>query len=138
MMVFSGTRMLRPLNKGLPLLGATKLTFSRLMSAAGCSSVAAKEADLWTERLGATVEYLGDDLASISSRVRSSCSTRWPQPITDDKGPETPARVTTAPNRKTIEGLLATKSSEASLVVPTPAARAQTYPIHTAKLFFTP
>jgi hypothetical protein len=55
-----------------------------------------------------------------------------------ERGPDTPAMVTTAVKRKVSWELLATKSFDASLALPTPAASAIAYPTHTAKLFFTP
>jgi hypothetical protein len=75
-----------------------------------------------------------DGLACISSSVRSSCSTRCPQPTADDAGPEMPASVTMEMKRKDRLELFAMKSSDTWLVLPRPAARAQQYATHTTKL----
>ena len=136
-MVFSGTRMLRPLSNGVSLLGAMTLTLSMLMPTTGGASRVV-HATLTSDELGRTTDTEGSGLVSICCRVCNSCSTRRPQPTADDSGPDIPARVTTAVKKNMYEVELEMNSCDASLALPVPAEIAMTNPIHTAKLHFTP
>ena len=122
MMVFTGTRRLNPVHKGVLLFGAITQTLTMSMPSAGCFCVWAEmEAVLMSEEFEAEEKSRWVDLAPICSKVRSRCSTRWPQPNADDKGPDTPANVTTAMNKKTSKDEEKMRSCDASAALPTPA-----------------